>query len=82
MGDVETELVREQRYVDRLYSRLDELRDRTERELIAVRATAPSGTHQNRSERDSFAGLYEQRLSQLRAVEDRLVFGRFDTVDE
>ena len=82
MTDVETELVREQQYVDRLYSRLDELRDRTERELIAVRATAPSGTHQNRSERDSFAGLYEQRLSQLRAVEDRLVFGRFDTVED
>ena len=81
MGEAETELEREQHYVDRLYGRLDELRDRAERELIAVRATAPSGTHQNRSERDAFATLYEQRLSQLRAVEDRLVFGRFDTVE-
>ena len=81
MGEAETELQREQQYVDRLYSRLDELRVRTERELVAVRATAPSGTHQNRSERDAFATLYEQRLSQLRAVEDRLCFGRFDTVD-
>ncbi len=81
MGDAETELQREQRYVDRLYGRLDELRDRAERELIAVRATAPSGTHQNRSERDAFATLYEHRLAQLRAVEDRLCFGRFDTIE-
>jgi DNA helicase IV len=81
VGDAVTELQREQRYVDQLYARLDELRDRTERELTVVRATAPSGTHQNRSERDAFATLYEQRLSQLRAVEDRLCFGRFDTVE-
>ena len=81
MGDAETELQREQRYVDQLYGRLDELRDRAERELIAVRATAPSGTHQNRSERDAFATLYEHRLAQLRAVEDRLCFGRFDTIE-
>jgi DNA helicase IV len=81
VGEAETELQLEQQYVDGLYSRLDELRDRAERELIAVRATAPSGTHQNRSERDAFAALYEQRLSQLRAVEDRLVFGRFDMLD-
>ncbi|MDQ1463155.1 MAG: hypothetical protein QOC73_96, partial [Actinomycetota bacterium] len=81
MGDAETELQREQRYVDQLYARLDELRDRAERELIAVRATAPSGTHQNRSERDAFATLYEHRLAQLRAVEDRLCFGRFDTIE-
>jgi DNA helicase IV len=79
--DAATELQREQGYVDRLYARLDELRDRTERELNVVRATAPSGTHQNRSERDAFATLYEQRLSQLRAVEDRLCFGRFDTLE-
>jgi DNA helicase IV len=81
VGDAETELQREQRYVDQLYARLDELRDRAERELIAVRATAPSGTHQNRSERDAFATLYEHRLAQLRAVEDRLCFGRFDTIE-
>jgi DNA helicase IV len=79
VSDAGTELEREQRYVDQLYARLDELRDRAERDLIAVRATKASGTHQNRSERDAFATLYEQRLSQLRAVEDRLCFGRFDT---
>jgi DNA helicase IV len=76
-----TELRREQDYVTALYARLDALRDRTERELAAVRRQRPSGTHQNRSERDAFASLYEQRLAQLRAVEDRLCFGRFDTRD-
>jgi DNA helicase IV len=81
VADEPTELHIEQRYVDRLYSRLDELRDRTERDLAAVRRQRPSGTHQNRSERDAFATLYEQRLAQLRAVEDRLCFGRFDVRD-
>ena len=81
MGDEATELTREQRYVDQLYARLDELRARTERDLAAVRRQRPSGTHQNRSERDAFATMYEQRLSQLRAVEDRLCFGRFDVRD-
>ena len=81
MGDEGTELAREQRYVDRLYARLDELRVRTKRDLATVRRQRPGGTHQNRSERDAFATLYEQRLAQLNAVEDRLCFGRFDTSD-
>ena len=61
-----------------LYARLDRLRARTAQELAAVRAGGPSGTHQNRSERDAFATLHEQRLAQLEAVEDRLAFGRLD----
>ena len=81
MGDEATEIEREQQYVDRLYGRLDELRSRTGTELAAVRRQRPSGTHQNRSERDAFATMYEQRLAQLNAVEDRLAFGRFDTRD-
>ncbi len=81
MADEPTELEREQSYLDRLYARLDELRARTESDLAAVRRQRPSGTHQNRSERDAFATMYEQRLAQLRAVEDRLCFGRFDVRD-
>jgi len=81
VADEPTELQHEQAYVDRLYRRLDELRGRTEADLAAVRRERPSGTHQNRSERDAFATMYEQRLAQLRAVEDRLCFGRFDVVD-
>ncbi|HEX4699460.1 MAG TPA: AAA family ATPase [Actinomycetes bacterium] len=71
----------EQAYMDRLYERLDDLRGRTARELASVRRAGSQGTHQNRSERDSFAALNEQRLAQLEAVEDRLAFGRVDLRD-
>jgi DNA helicase IV len=40
------------------------------------------GTHQNRSERDSFAGMYAERLSRLWAVENGLCFGRLDLTGE
>lgn len=65
----------EQRHVDRLYARLDELRAEKEDQLARVRREGPSGSFQNISERDSFAALYEDRLAQLYAVEDRLAFG-------
>ncbi|MDQ1603304.1 MAG: hypothetical protein QOE01_1149, partial [Actinomycetota bacterium] len=77
-----SELEHEQSYVDRLYARLDELRARTAQELAAVRRAGPSGTPQNRSERDAFATLHEDRLAQLEAVEDRLAFGRLDLVGD
>ncbi len=75
------EVALEQEYVDILYRRLDDLRSRTATELASVRRAGPSGTHQNRSERDSFATLHEMRLAQLEAVEDRLAFGRVDLRD-
>ncbi|MBI1377671.1 MAG: hypothetical protein GC157_09355 [Frankiales bacterium] len=39
------------------------------------------GTHQNRSERDSFVSMYADRIAALDAVESRLVFGRTDDAD-
>ncbi|HET7902765.1 MAG TPA: UvrD-helicase domain-containing protein [Candidatus Nanopelagicales bacterium] len=39
------------------------------------------GTHQNRSERDSFVSMYADRIAALDAVENRLLFGRTDTDD-
>jgi DNA helicase IV len=75
------EVVLEQEYVDRLYARLDVLRARTAAELTNVRRSGQASTHQNRSERDSFASLHEQRLAQLEGVEDRLAFGRVDLRD-
>jgi DNA helicase IV len=72
------EIQTEQAYLDLLYTRLDQLRERAATDLARVRRTAPSGTHQNRSERDAFATLHEARLAQLEAVEDRLSFGRLD----
>jgi DNA helicase IV len=74
------ELAREQEYVARLYARLDDLRARTDQQLTDVRRGGPVGTPQNRSERDSFATLYEDRLAQLNAVENGLCFGRLDLV--
>uniref|UniRef100_UPI0025EAC508 HelD family protein n=1 Tax=uncultured Demequina sp. TaxID=693499 RepID=UPI0025EAC508 len=71
----------EQHVVDELYGRLDELRDETQRRLADVRLEGPSGSPQNRSERDAFATLYEDRIMQLDAVEDRLCFGRLDMAD-
>src|SRR5690625_1024269 len=71
----------EQRYVARLYERLDALREHTRGRLASVRRSGPSGSPQNRSERHAFATLYEDRLIQLEHVEDRLVFGRLDLID-
>ena len=68
----------ERDYVSRLYSRLDTLRQETEQKLAQVRKNQAGGGHQNRSERDSFAAHYEDRLAQLNAVDARLAFGRLD----
>ena len=68
----------ERDYVSRLYSRLDTMRQETEQKLAQVRKNQAVGGHQNRSERDSFAAHYEDRLAQLNAVDARLAFGRLD----
>jgi len=81
VGAIDNELTGEQRVVDGLYARLDELRAQSRRRLAAVRRAGPSGSPQNRSERDAFATLYEDRVAQLEAVEDRLAFGRLDLRD-
>ncbi|NBE99650.1 helicase [Nonomuraea sp. KC401] len=78
----QTERTREQAYVTRLYDRLDELRERTQRQLKEVLASGAVGTMQNRSERDTFAEMYALRLARLWAVERGLAFGRLDHVEE
>lgn len=75
---IQADLLAESDYVGRLYARLDELRAEKVRQLERTRAQGAIGTFQNMSERDSFATLYEDRIAQLDAVEDRLVFGRLD----
>ena len=81
MTGIEAQLAAEQEVVDGLYARLDELRAATRDRLTEVRRVGPSGSPQNRSERDAFATLYEDRLARLEAVEDRLAFGRLDLSD-
>ena len=75
------QLREEQAAVDRRYARLDEMRAQTAERLRRTRRVGPSGSPQNRSERDAFATLYEDRLAQLDAVEQRLTFGRLDMED-
>jgi DNA helicase IV len=72
------ELEREQDYVAGLYARLDALQDEAKRQLDAIRIQDVGGNHQGRSERDTFARIYEDRIAQLREVNDRLAFGRLE----
>jgi DNA helicase IV len=76
-----SELTAEQAVIDRLYARLDVLRAETAEQLDRVRRTPTTRTPQAVTERDAFDHLYSQRLDQLRAVEDRLAFGRLDLAD-
>jgi DNA helicase IV len=75
---VDQELQREKQYVANLYARLDALQREAEQQLVAVRRLDVGGNHQSRSERDTFARLYEDRIVQLREVDDRLAFGRLE----
>ncbi|MFC0581296.1 UvrD-helicase domain-containing protein [Micrococcoides hystricis] len=75
------ELAREQAHVDRCYNRLDELHAEKQQQLAQLRRGGAQGSLQNVSERDSFATLYEDRIAQLEAVDERLVFGRLDLED-
>ncbi len=80
MTTYSSQLHEEQQAVTRAYNRLDALRDQARQRLAKVRAAGSHGSPTQRTERDSFATMYENRLMQLRAVEDRLVFGRLDDV--
>ena len=78
MPVVDRELQREQQYVATLYARLDALQREAEQQLDAVRLLDVGGNHQGRSERDTFARIYEDRILQLREVDERLAFGRLE----
>ncbi|KFF31282.1 HelD family protein [Bifidobacterium bombi] len=78
MPNCSSQIHEEQVAVTHAYQRLDALRDETRTRLNAVRAAGAHGSPTMRTERDSFATMYEDRLTQLRAVEDRLIFGRLD----
>jgi len=76
-----SELQREQDYLELLYGRLDAVKVEAKRELDRVRLSPAGGTHQARSERDAMAQIYEDRIAQLREVNDRLAFGRLETAE-
>lgn len=72
------EIGREQATLDRLYGRLDGLRAEARAQLSRMRLARVGGHHQNRSERDAFAQLYEDQLARLESAEENLCFGRLD----
>ena len=63
-----------------LYGRLDGLRSRASDRLAQVLRDS-GGTHQARSERETFSVMYAQQLSQFDAAENGLCFGRLDFHD-
>jgi hypothetical protein len=75
------EVAYEQAYVTMLYERLDALRAATAERLATVRLDPTAENNQARSERDSLAGLYQDRGAELEAAERNLCFGRLDLED-
>lgn len=75
------QIAHEQSYTDVLYGRLDELLVQVAQNLDRAQHSQNASTHQNRSERDAFVALYEDRLGLLRTASQNLVFGRLDTDD-
>ena len=72
----------EQHYLDRLYARLDVLREQSDQRLRAILLEA-GGTPQGRSQREATRAHYAEQLAQMNAVENGLCFGRLDfTGDE
>ncbi len=74
------ELDREQEYITLLYTRLDDLRERSDGRLTAVLRQS-GGTHQARVERDTFSAMYRQQIAQFDAAENGLCFGRLEFAD-
>jgi DNA helicase IV len=71
------EMVLEQEYISMLYRRLDDLRDRASGRLSGV-LRENGGTHQARSERETFGILYGGQIAQIDAAEQGLCFGRLE----
>jgi DNA helicase IV len=72
------EITAEQGEVDRMYDRLDILREQARTQLDRVQLEQTTGTGQGYTERESFADLFSGRFSQLSSVERGLCFGRID----
>ncbi len=78
MSDLSVDRAGEQSHLDVVYRRLDQVIDAATQHLTAIRRAGSTGTPQARSERDAMSTTLELRIAQLRAVQDRLVFGRLD----
>jgi DNA helicase IV len=72
------ELAAEQRYLDRAYGRLDEMRKAASRVAEGYSEVQRGGTHQARLERDAAAANTRRRLAALNIGNAPLSFGRID----
>lgn len=80
-GDAAAEIAAEQAQLDRLYARLDAVRDGL-RARLAVALRAETGdSPQALAERDARIVHDERQLATLERVDDRLCFGRLDLRD-
>jgi hypothetical protein len=68
----------EQEIVDRVYARLDGIREGYRSNLREVNASHGVGTGQGDRERDVIASHFGELIERLGLVEERLVFGRLD----
>ena len=71
---------REQQYLDRLYQRVDELRNEAA-EQLARTLRAPGGDSTALLDRDARIAQLEQRTAELARAEQGLCFGRLDRTD-
>ena len=76
-----TPVAEEQEFVDRTYSRLDQLRSQYREQRQKIDANHGVGNAQGWTERDALATHFAELSSRLDNVEERLVFGRLDMKD-
>ena len=76
-----TPVAEEQEFVDRAFSRLDQLRSQYREQRQKIDANHGVGNAQGWTERDALATHFAELSSRLDNVEERLVFGRLDMKD-
>lgn len=77
-GHRDAEIRHEQAIIDRLYHRLDEVRDRVRYRLRRALDDPIAGTPGSVSEREALVNGHIDRLAELNGVDERLCFGRLD----
>jgi DNA helicase IV len=80
-GPISAEIEREQAVLDSLHELLDRERADAQAHLDRARRSASAGTAAGTAERDALDSHWSLRAAELRAVEDRLCFGRLDLTD-
>ncbi|MDV7172942.1 AAA family ATPase [Gordonia amicalis] len=78
--DTDPRIGEEQEHLDRVYGRLDRMRQTTQRRLSST-LSERGGTPQARSERESYERMYNEDLAKFDAAEHNLYFGRLDLDD-